>query len=66
MIFECSTYEQERDTLKEKIGLRHFNLRSIMSNTDHMKALATFLNKTGRLRKKEQCHVPFDTKTGQI
>jgi hypothetical protein len=54
VIFECSSYEQERENLKEKIGLRHFNIRHIMSNTDHMKALAVFLGKTGRLKKKEQ------------
>jgi hypothetical protein len=52
-IFECNSYKQERDNLKNKIGLRHFNLRSIMSNTDRMRALAKFIGKTGRLKKKD-------------
>jgi hypothetical protein len=53
VIFECSSYELERVNLRNKIGLRHFNLRSIMSNTDRMKALAKFLGKTGRLKRKD-------------
>jgi hypothetical protein len=53
VIFECGSYTQEREALKRKIG-RHFNLRNIMANTDHMKALAAFIGKTGRLKKKEQ------------
>jgi ribonuclease HI len=31
VIFECSSYELERVNLRNKIGLRHFNLRSIMN-----------------------------------
>ena len=34
-----------------KIGLNHIHLSDIMANTDHtMKALATWINRTGRLK----------------
>ena len=51
VIFECPAYDRERDTMIAKIKQQHFNLFDIMSNTDHMKILATFINSTGRLKR---------------
>jgi ribonuclease HI len=51
LVFECPAYNQERETMLEKIKRRHFNFLDIMSNTDHMKTLAIFINSTGRLKK---------------
>jgi hypothetical protein len=50
-LFECMSYTQEREELIGKIGIRHLNLRDIMKNTDYMKALATFIEKTKRFKK---------------
>ena len=33
-----------------KIGMIHFNLTDIMADTDCMKALTTFINRTQRLK----------------
>jgi ribonuclease HI len=51
-IFECESFSQERDELVKAISMRHFNLHDIMNNTDYMRALASYINKTGRLKKK--------------
>ena len=50
-LFVCPAYAQEREELVNKIGRSHLNLRDIMSNTDRMLALASFIHKTGRLKK---------------
>ena len=53
-IFECTTYAQEREELIENLKLSYFNLRNIMADADRMRHLATYINKTGRL--KQQRH----------
>jgi ribonuclease HI len=50
-LFECPSYSQEREDFVEKITRSHLNLKDIMLNTDHMRALAAFVNRTGRLKK---------------
>lgn len=47
-IFDCQAYDEERLDLIAKIGRRHFTLSKIMKNTNYMKALVTFINRTGR------------------
>ena len=49
-IFKCTAYAQEREELIENIKLSHFNLRNIMADADRMRHLATYINKTGRLK----------------
>ena len=49
-LFECMSYRWEREELVEKIGRSHLNLRDIMLDTDRMRALATFINKTGQFK----------------
>ena len=51
LIFECPAYNQDRDTMIEKIKRRHFNLSNMMANTDYMKILVNFINSTGRLKR---------------
>ena len=50
-IFECEAYRGEREELEGKITRSHLNLRDIMSNTDRMIALASYISKTGRFKK---------------
>ena len=50
-IFECTSYTEEREELTRKIRRRHLNLHDIMINTDRMRALASFIGKTGRFKK---------------
>ena len=49
-LFECPSFSQEREGLIGKISRNHLNLQDIMSNTNHMHALATFTSKTGRFK----------------
>jgi ribonuclease HI len=49
-LFECSAHTEFRNELIQKIGRSRFNLRDIMTNTDHMKALVTFTNRSGRFK----------------
>lgn len=49
-LFESKAYGAEREELIGKISRSHLNLRDIMSNTDRMTALASFINRTGRLK----------------
>ena len=49
-IFDCKAYAGARNELIAKIGRRHFNFLDIMSEADRMKALITFINRTGRFR----------------
>jgi ribonuclease HI len=50
-IFECEAFREDRKQLIKKITRRRFNLKDIMADTDRMRALATFINKTERLKK---------------
>lgn len=47
-LFECIAHAEARNKLIQKIGKSRLNLRSIMKNTDYMKALVTFINQTRR------------------
>jgi hypothetical protein len=49
-IFACPAHAEARNELIEKIGLDKFHLLSIMSEIDRMKALTTFINRSGRFR----------------
>jgi len=49
-IFECQAYDEFRQELIAKIGRSRFSLSKIMKNTDRMKNLVTFINRTGRFR----------------
>ena len=49
-LFECPSYSQDREELVEKIRLDHLNLHDIMANTEYMRALGTFIAKTGRFK----------------
>lgn len=50
-LFECPSFGQEREEPIGKIGRNHLDLQDIMSNTDSMRALATFTSKIGRFKK---------------
>ena len=52
-LFECPAHDRHRQELIAKIGRRRLNLFDIMSNTDDMKALVTYINKTGRMNNRE-------------
>jgi hypothetical protein len=49
-IFECQEYHEARQSLIAKIGRSCLTLSKIMENTDHMKALVTYINRTGRFK----------------
>ena len=49
-VFECTAHKKYRDDLVKETGRSRFNLRSIMKNTDYMKALVKFINRTERLK----------------
>ena len=49
-VFDCPAYVVARNELTNKIGLNHLNLKDIMADTNRMKALITFINRTGRLQ----------------
>ena len=51
-LFECQTHDEARQELIAKIGRRNFSLKKIMTNTDFLKALVTYVNRTGRLRER--------------
>ena len=48
-IFECTTYNEAREHLIDKIGRNNSDSSNIMLNSDRMKALATYIYRTGRL-----------------
>jgi ribonuclease HI len=50
-LFECTAFQQDRDILTDKIGRDHLNLRDIMLDTDRMRALASFISRTGRFKR---------------
>ena len=47
-IFECPAHEVARGELAAEIGIPHLQLSDLMTDTDRMKALVTFVNRTGR------------------
>jgi ribonuclease HI/exonuclease III len=49
-LFECPTTGQAREEAITKIGRSRFNLKDIMSSTDHMTTLAKFIEHTGRFK----------------
>ena len=49
-IFDCEAHNDAREELIDEIGITHFNLLDIMADTDRMKALTTFVNRSGRFR----------------
>ena len=53
-IFECPAHIQARQELVIKIGRSHFQIAKIMKVTDHIKALVTYINCTGRFRNRDQ------------
>ena len=53
-LFECASFDEDREELAKKINRSHLNLRDIMSKTNRMSALATYINKTGRFKNQQQ------------
>ena len=49
-IFECEAYTEARNELIEEIGLDQFHFPNIMSDINRMKALTTFVNRSGRFK----------------
>jgi hypothetical protein len=49
-IFDCPAHNNAREELVAKIGINLFHLSDIMANTNRMKALTTFINRSGRFR----------------
>ena len=49
-LFDCPAYHLARQALIAKIGRNQLSLSKIMKNTDRMKALATFINRSGRFK----------------
>ena len=49
-IFDCQAHYEARNELINKIGLNYFHLSDIMADTDRLKALTTFINRTGRFK----------------
>ena len=49
-IFDCTAHTAARDELIHKIGRDRFRLADILSNTVRIKALTTYINRTGRFR----------------
>ena len=49
-IFICPAHTEARNDLIDRIGIDEFHLINIMSDADKIKALITFINRTGRLR----------------
>lgn len=52
-IFECPAYHQARQELIETIGRSRFNFVKIMTKTDYLKSLVTYINRTERFKNKE-------------
>ena len=49
-LFECQAYDEERMDLIAKIGRSRLSLSKITKNTDYMKDLVTFINRTRRFK----------------
>ena len=50
LVFGCPAYTEAREELLNKIGQDSFNLPDIMSEVKCMKALTTFINRSGQFR----------------
>ena len=53
-IFKCTAHIQARQELVVKIGRSRFQIAKIMKVTDHIKALVTYINRTGSFRNRDQ------------
>jgi hypothetical protein len=49
-LFDCQAHDEARQDLIAKIGRRQLSLAKIMKTTDRMKAIVTFINRTGRFK----------------
>jgi hypothetical protein len=49
-LFECQAFDEERRDLTAKVGRSSLSLKKIMTNTDKMKDLVTYINRTGRFK----------------
>jgi hypothetical protein len=49
-IFDCQAHTEARNELTDEIGLEQFHLPNIMSDVNRIKALTTFINRSGRFR----------------
>ena len=49
-LFDCQAYHLARQALIAKIGRNNLSLSKIMKSTDRMKALVTFINRSGRFK----------------
>ena len=49
-LFDCQAFDIARQALTAKIGRNYLSLSKIMKSTDKMKALVTYINRTGRLK----------------
>jgi hypothetical protein len=49
-MFDCPAYGIAREELIAEIGFDNFHLAEIMRNTEHMKALIKYINRTRRFR----------------
>ena len=46
-LFDCQAFDIARQALTAKIGRNYLSLSKIMKSTDKMKALVTYINRTG-------------------
>jgi ribonuclease HI len=49
-IFECEAHAEARHVLVEEIGLDQFHFPNIVADTNRMKSLTTFINRSGRFK----------------
>ena len=49
-LFDCPAHNEARNELIDKIGIDNFHLPEIMSDTNRMKLLTTFINRSRRFR----------------
>ena len=49
-IFDCPAYDEAREELINEIDRDNLHFIDIMANTNYMKALTTFINRTRRFR----------------
>jgi hypothetical protein len=49
-LFDCPAHHIAREELIEEIGLDNFHLVEIMADTNRLKALTTYINRTRRFR----------------
>jgi ribonuclease HI/endonuclease/exonuclease/phosphatase family metal-dependent hydrolase len=49
-LFECQAHDEFRRELIAKIGRSHLSLSKIMKHTNYIKALVTYISRTGRFR----------------